>query len=206
MNMISSNSPKRGIPVLTVAIAAVCVAIALLCSAFPDIWYLLANRSSPEYFWQYASGVFVHGSPLDGTLAVWSIWAHLGVNMLMFIPMASVAEKTLGKARLLVVLASAWLVSSVLFLALTRGQDVLSCGISDVAFSAVPIGFSHVFHIWKKDKKAFFKTPAGFGYLLVFLVVAATLVTFTGVSFVLHFSGLMVGLLFLLLFKKTKRG
>lgn len=145
---------------------------------------LLAFHSKPAYAWQYVSGTLMHGSK---GAPIWFLWVHLLLNGLMILPFGGLLERKRGSRQVLIVFATATVLSSTVFHLLTEGQDIQATGISAVGYAFVTGGVLLLPNVWKE-----FSLTVKWLYLfLIFLSCLMLLPAITGwISTWLHLSGI----------------
>lgn len=196
-------SRKRPFPYLTAVIVCICFIVTTIAVIFPAAFPILAWKCPADHFWQYFSGVFLHGTNTSASMA----YIHLTANLLMFAPYAVMAEKALGHLKFGIVFAASWLGGSIAFRAVallfSKGEPSLGAGLSGIAFTFIVVGVSILYRVFKLDKKAFFRQPLAYFFLFGLIGELAVLNPYiAGMgSFILHTCGVLVGLLMAVLFR-----
>lgn len=178
-----------------------CIVVAVPSYFDMNIFELFASKSNPNYFWQYFSGTFTHMRSLTNNSF---LFIHLGLNFLMIIPLGLIIEKNAGNKVMVELLMGSWLICSILFQLLTKGQNQTSAGASAIGYAFGPCGFYYIFKVIKDNSKNIFKQGLFYFYLFIFITMLfylCPLITGWG-SFYLHISGVIVGMLILFLNKK----
>ncbi len=190
---------------ISFVLSVTCVFVSCLTVWNHNIWELLAYWSNPQYPWQYLSGAFVHGCLIFSESPVWFVWIHLFLNLLMILPLGILLEKILGSAKLMELFVFSWLICSVVYQILLWDQHIPASGISAIGYSFWPGTVYVLLKIFKENRNAFFHLPSNYFYITILsLMVIMLIPAITGmVSFELHISGVIVGLIFALRNKKT---
>lgn len=191
-------STKR-IPFCTVLLSVFTVCLTTLGAAFPRLFTLLAMWSQPEHWWQYASGIFLHGIEPAG---FWAI--HLGLNLLGLLPMGTLLERTYGtKAATLLFLAE-WIVTAALFQLLHLGEHTYAVGMSTVAYAFAAGALPIILHRIRTDSRRKTRQPLFYYALFEYFGLLSMLNPANGVAtLLLHVSGFLTGGLFAL-FQKLR--
>jgi GlpG protein len=166
-------------------LTAVCFLLAIATSINEGMYDLFAWHSKPDYFWQYFSGTFMHGSK---GAPLWFLWVHLSLNFIMLILSGGVVESVMGSKYTCAVFIVSMVLSSVTFQILLYNQDEMACGISAVGYAFVAGNIWIAIKTWKTY------LPKNRIVFIVLCCVAAIMLlpTITGwLSTFLHLSGII---------------
>lgn len=196
---------RFGFPWVTVIITVSCLWVSGLTFFQNDLFYVFGYRTPPTYFWQAMSGAFEHGSVLGGSTLTQTLPMHLGLNLLMILPLGCLVEKAIGSQNAGFILVSTWSFSSFLVQMLLWGMQVPISGVSAIGYSFGPIALYMLWRIFRMDKKAFIRQPIAWGLLAILLAMLFILnPLITGwQSFMLHLFGVVMGIIYLILFRRT---
>lgn len=138
-------------PVISIAIALLCVIITLISQLFPSTYMALTFTYPVRYPWQLITYIFLQGVPgelLPPDFPYSSMEltiGHLGYNLLLLLPFGVLVEKVIGSKRFLALFASAWTVDAILNFIMgviytKDGESFAVSGASGIAFSFMPVG------------------------------------------------------------------
>ena len=215
---------SKKVPVISIAIALLCIAITVISVLIPSLVYSFSFTYPVRNPWQFITYMFEHYTPqeqipssLDATPASLS-FGHLMFNLLLVIPFGILVEKVLGAKKFLILCLAAWIpdivFTYIMCAALTpAGEESVCKGASGLAFAFVPVGLYIFFVMGKKF---------GFGKLFkqvsfyLLMPIAITTIVFalspsiagaTGIfSMVLHLIAVAVGIVVAIVFRKTVKG
>lgn len=177
-------------PLITV-ISAICIVLAILTTFDYSVYNYLQYCTKPKYIWQYLSGAFMHG---NSEAPVWFLWVHLGMNLLMIIPLGGLVERKAGIRKTIVLFLVSWFVSSFIFKLLFWNTSETATGISMIGYAFAPSAFYFIF----KDKDNIGKKRmAGYIVLLLAMIMMLCPLITGWVSFCLHMSGVVIGSVFI---------
>lgn len=138
-------------PVISIAIALLCVIITLISQLVPSTYMALTFTYPVRYPWQLITYIFLQGVP--GELlppyfpysSMELTIGHLGYNLLLLLPFGVLVEKVIGSKRFLALFASAWTVDAILNFIMgviytKDGESFAVSGASGIAFSFMPVG------------------------------------------------------------------
>lgn len=138
-------------PVISIAIALLCVIITLISQLVPSTYMAFAFSYPVKYPWQLLTYIFLQGIP--GELlppdfpysAMELMLGHLGYNLMLILPFGIFVEKVIGSKRFLALFASAWIVDVILNFIMgviytKDGESFAVSGASGIAFSFMPVG------------------------------------------------------------------
>ena len=186
------------VPVVTV-LCGICLLFGIISAINPKMYDWFSYYSPTRYPWQFFSGAFMHGQK---EAPLWFLFVHMGMNFLMVIPFGSVCEKRVGTKKMCFLFFSTWIVSSVACHFLIMNTNEPATGISAIGYAFLTAG---TYYMWKE------RTQRS-KHVKVFVVVMASLSVImlcpllTGwVSTLLHLSGVLCALLFLLVNEKGTR-
>ena len=195
---------SRKFPLVTFTVAALCIIVTLSAIFEPRLFDIFSCWLHPQYIWQYVSGAFLHGGEGYGTAFC---LAHLCANLLMFVPYSIIIENLLGRKRTGIIFLIAWLGFSLsvhfIALAVSGGEPAQGAGLSGISYCFTTIGCYILFKLMRADRKLFRKQPLAFIFLFGLLGELLMLNPFiAGVgSLLIHISGILIGLLCILLFR-----
>lgn len=202
-NLYTAN---RHFPILSVIVAAICCLITVTVLIKPEWYPVLAWKYPADNIWQCFGGVFLHGTS-GGSAAMAA--AHLSANLLMFLPFSIMIEKSIGHAKFGFAFLISWLSAALAFMilaaAFSSGKDAYGAGLSGVSYSMITIGCAILIRIFLMDKKRFFRQPLAYVFLGGMVCELAMLNPYiAGIgSFILHLSGIFVGLILSIAFGKA---
>ncbi len=138
-------------PVISIAIALLCVIITLISQLVPSTYMALTFTYPVRYPWQLITYIFLQGVPgelLPPDFPYSSMEltiGHLGYNLLLLLPFGVLVEKVIGSKRFLALFASAWTVDAILNFIMgviytKDGESFAVSGASGIAFSFMPVG------------------------------------------------------------------
>lgn len=197
---------NRHFPILSFIVAAVCCLVTVTVLIKPEWYPALAWKYPADSIWQHFGGVFLHGTN-DGSAAMAAM--HLSANLLMFLPFSIMIEKSIGHAKFGFAFLTSWLSSALAFVtvaaAISNGEDAYGAGLSGVSYSMITIGCAILIQIFLMDKKRFFRQPLAYVFLGGMVCELAMLNPYiAGIgSFILHLSGIFVGLILSIAFRKA---
>ncbi len=198
---------SKGNAFVSLTLAITCVIVILMTLSSESVYNMFSTCYPADFWWQYASGMFVHGTPQLGNLG--SI-LHLGFNLLMIIPFGLLCEKVIGSNKFSLATLSFWILQSVGILAAVaamtpEGEKARAAGISGLGFMYLTIGTYILFLIMKHNKKAFFKQVLTYVYLNI-IIDALIMAGIAGLaSLVVHLFGVLCGVAVILIFKTKIR-
>lgn len=210
----------KGLCIVSVAIAVLCIAITLITQLIPSAYTSFAFTYPIKYPWQVITYVFLHGYtkellPPDFPYpAIHVTIGHLIYNLLLVVPFGILVEKVVGSKRFILLSISAWLVNTIftliLFIVITpKGETSLAAGASGLVFSFMPVGMFIIFMLGKKyGFKKLFKQISF--YLLLQMAIITLIIALspsvagvTGIwSMIIHLLSILVGIIFSILYKK----
>ena len=148
-------------PVISIAIALLCVIITLISQLVPSTYMAFTFSYPVKYPWQLLTYVFLQGIP--GELlppdfpysAMELMLGHLGYNLMLILPFGILVEKVIGSKRFLALFASTWIVDVILNFIMGAiwtkdGDSFAVSGASGLAFSFMPVGVYILFVLGKK--------------------------------------------------------
>ncbi len=138
-------------PVISIAIALLCVIVTLISQLVPSTYMALTFTYPVRYPWQLITYIFLQGVPgelLPPDFPYSSMEltiGHLGYNLLLLLPFGVLVEKVIGSKRFLALFASAWIVDAILNFIMgviytKDGESFAVSGASGIAFSFMPVG------------------------------------------------------------------
>ena len=138
-------------PVISIAMALLCVIITLISQLVPSTYMALTFSYPVKYPWQLLTYVFLQGIPgelLPPDFPYSSMEltiGHLGYNLLLILPFGILVEKVIGSKRFLALFASTWIVDVILNFIMgviytKDGDSFAVSGASGLAFSFMPVG------------------------------------------------------------------
>lgn len=187
---ISDLYKIKGVPVITALLTAISFIMScIVCYFMPEQFDNICLSTRPAYVWQYVSGIFIHNIEPQ-----WVMWVHMIMNFMGLIPLGIIVEKIIGSKTtfgLVVVEAS---VTAICFQVVTWNQPGQACGISSVGYAFATVGFYCTFLVLRRRGVPCYKQPLFYYFLFEFLGMLGMLNPLNSmVSFVLHFSGVIVG-------------
>ena len=138
-------------PVISIAIALLCVIITLISQLVPSTYMAFTFSYPVKYPCQLLTYVFLQGIPgelLPPDFPYSSMEltiGHLGYNLLLILPFGILVEKVIGIKRFLALFASTWIVDVILNFIMgviytKDGDSFAVSGASGLAFSFMPVG------------------------------------------------------------------
>lgn len=196
---LTSLFKRKNTPWVVYIVCFISIVLSVLVFIKPELFDTLAMWTKPEHFWQYISGIFVHGAKPR-----WFLWVHLGMNMLGLIPFGIIVEKALGSKKSLYLFAAEWAVTAVLFQIIHYGSHSSAAGISSIEYAYATAAIPFVWHVFRVEGKRIFKQPLTYYFIFEYFGMLSLLNPMMGMaSLLLHTSGIVVGIMFLLFNKKS---
>lgn len=152
-------------------------------------------------------GIFEHSifSPFTGQLSNSFIFIHLGVNLAIMLFFGIVVENRVGSAKIIVLNIIAFIVQlSITFIG-TDGVMIESAGASGIVYAYVPIALYIIIKEYKQKRINPFKEIFTYLYLVLLVIIYPfiTLVSTWKATNKFHFLATIVGIFFLVLYKKS---
>ena len=201
-------------PVISIAIALLCVIITLISQLVPSTYMALTFSYPVKYPWQLLTYVFLQGIPgelLPPDFPYSSMEltiGHLGYNLLLILPFGILVEKVIGSKRFLALFASTWIVDVILNFIMgviytKDGDSFAVSGASGLAFSFMPVGIFILFVMGKKYGFGKLFRQVSF-YLLMGIALPTAVISLmpniAGVagipSMIIHLIALAIGVVF----------
>ena len=189
---------NKNTPVISIAIALLCVIITLISQLVPSTYMAFTFSYPVKYPWQLLTYVFLQGIP--GEL--------LGYNLLLILPFGILVEKVIGSKRFLALFASTWIVDVILNFIMgviytKDGDSFAVSGASGLAFSFMPVGIFILFVMGKKYGFGKLFRQVSF-YLLMGIALPTAVISLipniAGVagipSMIIHLIALAIGVVF----------
>lgn len=118
-------------------------------------------------------------------------------------------ERMIGHKRFIMVFISSWVGISIAFQIIAwvvaKGEPAYGAGLSGSAYTVIVIGAYILYKVFLLDKKKFLKQPLA--YFFIFGLIGEILMLAPGVagveSMTIHITGVMIGILMIILFKKA---
>lgn len=205
MRITDLYKKNREVPWITLGVVFICLAVTFIAIIRPDMYEGLAWSNTPEYIWQYVSGVFLHGTGDSVSMAI----AHLLANLCMFLPYAIMIEKLVGHKKFAIIFLCSWIGVSVTFQIIARiiskGKPAYGAGLSGSAYTMIAIGAFVLFKVFLLDKKKFFRQFLS--YFFIFGLIGEILMLRPdiagGASMAIHITGVIIGMIMVIIFNKT---
>lgn len=198
---------SKGNLTVSLTLAATCIMVIFMTLSSESVYNMFTTCYPADFWWQYTSGMFVHGMPQLGALG--SI-LHLGFNLLMIVPFGMLCEKIIGSNRLSFAtipfcILQAVVIFSVAAYITPEGEKARAAGISGLGYMYLTIGTYILFLIMKHNKKAFFKQVLTYVYLNI-IIDALIVAGIAGVSsLAVHMLGVVCGVAVIVIFRKKIR-
>lgn len=201
---------NKRFPWVCLGVTLCCCLVTAISLLLPESYNALAWCNKPQYFWQYFSGTFLHGTKDDGlALAI----AHLVANILMFLPYGIILEKLLGSKKFGLLFLISWLGICAAFQLIVlatapAGQTVYGAGLSGSAYAVTAVGAYVLFRVFLPNKKQFFRQPLAYVFLGGLIGESVLLIPnpVAGLgSLYIHLTGLGIGILLAILLRKDIR-
>ena len=211
-------------PVISIAIALLCVIITLISQLVPSTYMAFTFSYPVKYPWQLLTYIFLQGIPVEllppdfPYSAMDLTIGHLAYNLMLIIPFGILVEKVIGSKRLLALFASSWIVDVILNFIMgaiyTKEGDTFSVsGASGLAFSFMPVGVYILFVMGKKFGFGKLFRQVSF-YLLMGIaiptMVIALMPNIAGVagipSMIIHLIAIVIGIVFAVIFRRKIEG
>ena len=201
-------------PVISIAIALLCVIITLISQLVPSTYMAFTFSYPVKYPGQLLTYVFLQGIPgelLPPDFPYSSMEltiGHLGYNLLLILPFGILVEKVIGIKRFLALFASTWIVDVILNFIMVviytkDGDSFAVSGASGLAFSFMPVGIFILFVMGKKYGFGKLFRQVSF-YLLMGIALPTAVISLipniAGVagipSMIIHLIALAIGVVF----------
>ncbi len=189
----------KGFPYVTTVLAVISFILScIVCYLIPEQFGSLCLQTRPEYMWQYFSGIFIHNIEPQ-----WVMWVHMIMNFMGLIPLGIIVEKVIGSRSILWLFLVEVLVTAICFQVVTWSHPGQASGISSVGYAFATVGFYCIFRVLGKKETVFYKQPLFYYFLFEFLGMLSMLNPMSSMtSFVLHISGVAVGVIWIIIMKK----
>lgn len=201
-------------PVISIAIALLCVIITLISQLVPSTYMAFTFSYPVKYPWQLLTYIFLQGIPVEllppdfPYSAMELTIGHLGYNLMLILPFGILVEKVIGSKRFLGLFTSAWIVDVILnfimgVICTKDGESFAVSGASGIAFSFMPVGVYILFILGKKFGFGKLFRQVSF-YLLMGIALPTAVISLmpdvagvAGVpSMIIHLIALAVGIVF----------
>ncbi len=189
----------KGFPIITVSLAIISFIMScIVCYLIPNQFDMFCLSTRPAYVWQYFSGILIHNIEPS-----WVMWVHMIMNFMGLIPLGIILEKVIGSRSTFALFLTEAVVTAVSFQVVTWNQPGQAVGISSVGYAFATVGFYCIFLVLKKRKKTCYKQQLFYYFLFEFFGMLSMLNPMNSmVSFVLHISGVVVGGIWIFIFRK----
>lgn len=210
---------NKKVPVISIAIALLCVVITLISQLVPSTFMAFTFSFPVEYPWQLITYIFLQGIPGDlmpPDLPYSSMEitiGHLGYNLLLILPFGIFAEKVIGSKRFLTLFGATWIVNLIVNIIMGMiytkdGGAFAVSGASGLAFSFMPVGIFILYVMGKKYGSGKLFRQVSF-YLLMGIAIPTMVISLmpdiagvAGVpSMIIHLIALVMGVVFAVIFK-----
>lgn len=210
---------NKKVPVISIAIALLCVVITLISQLVPSTFMAFTFSFPVEYPWQLITYIFLQGIPGDlmpPDLPYSSMEitiGHLGYNLLLILPFGIFAEKVIGSKRFLTLFGATWIVNLIVNIIMGMiytkdGGTFAVSGASGLAFSFMPVGIFILYVMGKKYGSGKLFRQVSF-YLLMGIAIPTMVISLmpdiagvAGVlSMIIHLIALVMGVVFAVIFK-----
>ena len=215
---------NKKVPVVSITIALLCIIVTVISQLIPSTFMAFAFVYPVQYPWQLITYVFLQGIPQnmmpEGAQysSMHLTIGQLGFNLLLILPFGILVEKVIGSKKFMLLSAASWLANVVTSLIMgyiiTReGAQFGVVGASGIAFTFMPVGMYILFVMGKRY--GFGKLFKQISFYVLMSIAIPTLVIslspnvggVTGIpSMVIHLMGLVVGVVFAVIFRKTIKG
>lgn len=183
----------------TMSIAAICAVLSLIVYCVPGLFDQMCLATRPAHIWQYFSGCFIHVVEPKS-----AFWIQIIMNFMGLIPMGCMIEKRYGSLKVFVLFMAEIVVTAVLFQLVTWNKPGQAAGISSVMYAFGTVGFYCLFREMRKSK-GFWRRPASYYFALIGLGMLTNIAPMRSVvSLVLHSSGIVSGVIFVMVNAKSK--
>lgn len=199
---ISDLFKVKGFPVVIVTISTITFILSCTVLLFiPQAFDSLCLETRPDYVWQYFSGIFIHNIEPE-----WVMWVHMIMNFMALIPFGIIVEKIIGSKHALILFLIEWIVTAICFQLVTWNNPGQACGISTIEYAFATVGFYCIYIVLKSGKVSFYRQPLFYYFLFELFGMLGMLNPMSSMtSFVLHISGVVVGIAYIVFKKKAIR-
>jgi membrane associated rhomboid family serine protease len=206
-------------PVISIAIALLCVSITLISQLVPSTFMAFTFSYPVKYPWQLLTYVFLQGIP--GELfppdfpysSMELTIGHLGYNLLLILPFGILVEKVIGSKRFLALFASTWIVDVILNFIMgviytKDGESFAVSGASGIAFSFMPVGIyilcvmAKRYGFGKLFRQVLFYLLMGIAIPTMVISLMPDIAGVAGIpSMIIHLIAIVIGIVFAVIFK-----
>lgn len=193
------KNSKYGFPIVSIILIITCTIVTIPTCFENELYHIFVMQSKPYFFWQIFSGIFEHS-----IFPSWFIWPHFLGNMSIVILLGILIERLIGSNKMLVLTVLA-AISNVLFFQMRyKGQFNQGSGASGIVYAYAPIALYILIKYIKESKYnykkdiLFYILAAEFIFIWVFITAKSS---WSGTN-IYHFIATIVGVLFLISFKK----
>ncbi len=192
----------KGFPVVTVVLAVISFVLSFVVWLMPELYDYLCIETRPQYFWQYFSGCFIHSVEPR-----WSMWIHLGMNFMGLIPLGIITEKVIGTKNIFLLFLGELAATAVILQAVSLSNPGQASGISTISYAFATVAFYCIYKVIKKKEVPCVKQALFYycvfecwGMLQMFIMMNPINAP---MSFAGHISGIVVGIIAIILTSKT---
>lgn len=215
---------SKKFPVISIAIALLCIAVTVISAAIPSLVYSFSFTYPVRNPWQFITYIFEQYTPQEQIPPSMELDAarlsvgHLMYNLMLVIPFGILAEKVLGAKKFLILCIAAWIPDIaaiyITFAAITpEGEENVCKGASGIAFAFVPVVLYILFLMGKKYGFGKLFKQISFYFLMpmavmsIVIALSPSVAGVTGIfSMILHLIAIVVGTVCTIVFRKTVRG
>lgn len=154
---------KIGNPYLSLLFVLSCFLVSIPTHLNPMLYEVFGGNQWKNYFWQYLSYNFEHGSPWGGV----PLLVHLLGNCLVIIVFGVLIERVLGRKHFFILSTLALLLHI-----LTRwGLASTGNGASGITWGYAPMAFFIIVKLYQLDRKKLVKDPIFYLSICIFLLI-----------------------------------
>lgn len=192
----------EGFPFVTVILSVITFVMSCVVWLEPELYDYLCIETRPQYFWQYFSGCFIHSVEPR-----WSMWIHMGMNFMGFIPLGIITEKVIGKRNAFRLFLGELTATSVILQIVSLSNPGQASGISTINYAFATVAFYCVYKVIKKKEVPYVKQALFYYCVFEFWGMLQMLILQNPVnatmSFAGHVSGIAVGVIAIMLTTRT---
>ena len=195
----------KGFPIVTVVLAVVSFVLSFVVWLKPELFEYLCIETRPQYFWQYFSGCLIHSVNPS-----WSMWIHIGMNFMGLIPLGIITEKIIGAKNMFWLFLGELTATAVVLQAVSLSKPGQASGISSISYAFATVAFYCVYRVIKKKEASCVKQGLFYYCVFEFWGMLQMLLLQNPInapmSFAGHISGIVVGVITIMLTKRTIYG
>ena len=192
----------KGFPYVTVILSIFSFVLSCVVWLNPELFDFLCIETRPKYFWQYFIGCFIHSVEPR-----WSMWIHMGMNFMGLIPLGIITEKVIGTKKMFWLFLGELVATAVILQLVTLSNPGKASGISSISYAFATVAFYCVYKVIKKKEVSCLKQALFYYCVFEFWGMLQMLLLMNPVnapmSFAGHISGIVVGIIAIILTEKT---